>query len=126
MGRNTYEKVLTFGEWPYEGKRVVVLSRTLTADDLPRARGGDVELHPGPVPELIQHLRKTGAKHAYIDGGKVSFLAEARVDEMTITWIPRLIGSGIPLFGTLDRDIVLEHVNTVVFGNGYVQSTYRL
>ncbi|WP_324616785.1 hypothetical protein [Streptomyces sp. XY332] len=26
MGRNTYEKVLTFGFWPYEGKRVAVLS----------------------------------------------------------------------------------------------------
>ncbi len=26
MGRKTYEKVLTFGAWPYAGKRVVVLS----------------------------------------------------------------------------------------------------
>ena len=28
MGRNTFEKVLTFGEWPYLDTRVVVLSRT--------------------------------------------------------------------------------------------------
>lgn len=27
MGRNTYEKALTFGEWPYGIKPVVVLSR---------------------------------------------------------------------------------------------------
>ena len=28
MGRNTYEKVLTFGEWPYS-KKVFVLSNSL-------------------------------------------------------------------------------------------------
>ena len=26
MGRHTYEKVLTFGDWPYGKKRVVILS----------------------------------------------------------------------------------------------------
>src|SRR5512135_1838202 len=26
IGRNTYELVLTFGEWPYWGKKVMVLS----------------------------------------------------------------------------------------------------
>lgn len=26
MGRNTYEKLLSFDEWPYSGKRVVVLT----------------------------------------------------------------------------------------------------
>src|SRR5690606_37246377 len=29
MGRGTFEKVLTFGSWPYE-KPVIVLSKTLT------------------------------------------------------------------------------------------------
>ena len=32
LGRNTYEKVLTFGFWPYEGKQVEVLSTTLPLD----------------------------------------------------------------------------------------------
>ena len=26
LGRNTYEKVLTFGDWPYHGKRVIALT----------------------------------------------------------------------------------------------------
>ncbi len=33
MGRLSYEKVLTFGAWPY-AKPVVVLSRTLAEKDL--------------------------------------------------------------------------------------------
>ena len=32
LGRSTYEKVLTFGFWPYEGKQVEVLSTTLDPD----------------------------------------------------------------------------------------------
>jgi len=33
MGRGTYEKVLTFGFWPYPQQHVIVLSRTLVTDD---------------------------------------------------------------------------------------------
>ena len=33
MGRSTYQKVLTFGEWPYADKRVIVLgSRSFAID----------------------------------------------------------------------------------------------
>jgi dihydrofolate reductase len=31
MGRNSYEEVSNFDTWPYEGKRVVVLSSILTS-----------------------------------------------------------------------------------------------
>ena len=30
MGRNTMEIIMNFPDWPYEGKRVIVLSNTLT------------------------------------------------------------------------------------------------
>lgn len=30
MGRGSFEKVLSFGFWPYENKPVIVLSKTLT------------------------------------------------------------------------------------------------
>jgi dihydrofolate reductase len=41
IGRNTFEKVLTFGQWPYGDKRVVVLSSRPV--DLSLAIGGVVE-----------------------------------------------------------------------------------
>ncbi|MBM3111386.1 dihydrofolate reductase family protein [Pseudomonas arcuscaelestis] len=121
MGRNTYEKDLTFGEWPYPHKRVVVLSSTLGA-----APG--VEVHPGPIADLVEHLRDTGAKSLYLDGGQVvqSFLREGRVDELTITRIPVLLGNGIPLFGALSKDVALQHMRSTTFENGFVQSTYRV
>jgi hypothetical protein len=37
-----------------------------------------------------------------------------------------LIGKGIPLFGSLPRDIRLSHVATRTFSGGMVQSEYRV
>lgn len=128
MGRGTYEKVLTFDDWPYAGKRVIVLSRTLTPAEIPESLSRSIEVHPGPVRALVEELAASGAAHIYVDGGKVvqSFLAAGLLDELTITRIPVLIGSGLPLFGATDRDIRLDHVRTRAFDSGFVQSTYRV
>jgi hypothetical protein len=40
--------------------------------------------------------------------------------------VPVLIGSGIPLFGLLTRDIQLRHVETRVFATGLFQSEYEV
>ncbi|CAK9887495.1 MULTISPECIES: dihydrofolate reductase family protein [Pseudomonas] len=124
MGRNTFEKVLTFGEWPYSHKRVVVLSSTLQPADMQHG----VEVHPGPIAELVEYLSETGVKGLYLDGGQViqSFLREGRLDELTITRIPVLLGSGIPLFGALEKDVTLQHMRSTTFESGFVQSTYRV
>jgi len=51
IGRNTFETVLAFPEWPYGTKRVVVLSsRSL---DLSAARGAVVEQMAGPPAEIV-------------------------------------------------------------------------
>ncbi len=48
IGRKTFEKVLTFGTWPYGAKRVVVLSSGPL--DLSRARGESSSKCPGLRP----------------------------------------------------------------------------
>ncbi|MCB0116928.1 MAG: dihydrofolate reductase family protein [Caldilineaceae bacterium] len=126
MGRGTYEIVCKFDPWPYGDKRVVVLSNTLThlADDLPDT----VELRTGTPVELVKALDQEGFRHAYIDGGKTiqGFLRARLIDELIITRIPVLIGAGIPLFGPLEEDVKLEHVQTRSYANGLVQSTYSV
>ena len=126
IGRKTYEQVLTFKEWPYRGKKVVVLSRTHPS--VPAQLTAEVEISAGPLPELVGRLADTGSRRAYVDGGKTiqGFLQAGLIDEMTITRIPILIGEGIPLFGSLTRDIRLLHAATKSFANGYVQSRYRV
>ena len=126
MGRNTYEKVLTFGGWPYGAKPVVVLSsRTL---HIPERIATSVETMSCSPAELVGRLSERGAKHLYIDGGRTiqQFLDAGLIQRLIITRIPVLIGSGIPLFGPLQRDIKLRHIETHVFSNGLVQSEYEV
>src|ERR1700722_16991963 len=67
MGRNTFEVVLKFPSWPYEGKRVVVLSSR--AIDVSAVKGGAVEHMSGTPPEIVSRLAATGSHNLYIDGG---------------------------------------------------------
>jgi dihydrofolate reductase len=126
MGRNTFDKVLTFGEWPYGELKVVVLtSRPLTLPGDLAATVSTLNLDPVGV---IRHLSDQGARHLYIDGGLTiqRFLRAGLIDQLIITRIPVLLGSGIPLFGPLAADIKLSHVSTRSFPNGLVQSTYTI
>ena len=128
MGRNTFEKVLEIspGMWPYEGTRVIVLSNTLTA--VPEELEGKAELYAGDPQALLEKLEKEGHECLYIDGGVViqTFLRQGLITDMAITTIPVLIGEGIPLFGPLEEDILLKHVETKVYATGFVQSTYTI
>ena len=53
-----------------------------------------------------------------------SFLKEDLIDELIITKVPELIGSGIPLFGPLGNDLQFKHTSTHIFSNGLVKSSY--
>jgi dihydrofolate reductase len=126
IGRNSFEKVLFFPEWPYAGMRVVVLSRTLIT--IPEQAAGKIEISAGPVEQLAASLKAEGLGRIYIDGGRTvqSFLRAGLVTDMTLTRIPVLIGSGLPLFGELPRDIRLDHIETKTYRSGFVQSLYEL
>ena len=126
IGRNTYEVVLGFGGWAYGKKRVVVLSSQPL--DFSAIRGGKVEQMSGEPTEILARLAATGAKHLYVDGGITlqRFLRAGLVDKITVTRVPVLIGEGIPLFGSLPKDIRLSHVATTSYKSGLVKSEYSV
>ena len=51
---------------------------------------------------------------------------QAGLIHLIITRVPVLIGTGIPLFGPVHRDIVFTHVGTRQYASGLVQSEYVL
>jgi dihydrofolate reductase len=124
IGRNTFEKVMSFEAWPYGEKRVVVLSSRPV--DLSVVRNGVVKQMSGSPAEIVSQLAATGAHHLYIDGGITiqGFLRAGLIHRLIITRVPVLIGDGIPLFGSLPRDIRLRHVATRQYASGLVQSEY--
>ncbi|MBT9317770.1 dihydrofolate reductase family protein [Leptothoe spongobia] len=124
MGRNSFEKVLTFGSWPYE-KLVFVLSNSLK--HVPENLVDKVEIIGGDnLKTLVNHLDERGYHNLYIDGGRTiqSFLAEDMIDELIITRVPILLGDGISLFGRLTEKLPFRHQKTEILNNTLVKSSY--
>lgn len=123
MGRNTFETVMAMAAWPYGEKPVFVLSARPLAATPPGIR---VERMSGAPADIVSQLTAHGIRHIYVDGGITiqRFLREGLIQRLIITRVPVLIGAGIPLFGSLSRDIVLRHVGTQQFAGGLVQSEY--
>ncbi len=121
MGRGTYEKVLDLGFWPYEPRPVIVLSTALVTDDerITIVRSLD---------EVLRLLEQASAHHVYVDGGRViqTFLRADLIDEIDVAWAPVLIGSGLPLFGELGRDIQLSLTASSADLSGMVHASYRV
>ena len=129
MGRNTYEKVLSFGvDWPYE-KHVIVLSRREL--EVPEALYGKVS-HSSEAPNvLVARLKRQGVKRIYLDGGITvqRFLNAGLVDDLCITVIPILLGCGKSLFNQSDRDVSatkLKLIESKAYDFGFVQSHYEV
>lgn len=124
MGRHTYDVVKNFKPWPYEGKRIYVISRHLSVLDIVHE---GVSLFSGSIHALGQELRGAGYKKVYVDGGKTikSFLDEGLLTDICLTIIPIILGDGIPLIKGLEvsRKVTLEKSHT--FKCGFVQLTYR-
>lgn len=126
IGRKTFEAVLGLAAWPYGGKKVVVLSSK--AVDFSAVRESAIERMAGSPAEIVATLAEKGAQHVYVDGGITiqRFLREGLIQRLIITRVPVLIGEGIPLFGSLPRDVRLRHVTTQQYKSGLVKSEYQV
>lgn len=126
MGRNTYEKVLSFGMWPYGNMKVIVMSQTLSQID--SSLEGDIQLSRENPQELIENLQTQGRRKVWIDGGSVirSFLESSLIQKVILTQFPIILGSGVSLFDGLTKDISLKHVETKVYPQGITKQIISL
>jgi dihydrofolate reductase len=125
MGRKTYEVALRSGQdGGYPGVTTYVFSRTLPAG--PRGR---VTIVSADVVDFVRDLKGQGGKDICLMGGGelARPLFEAGlIDEVGFNIHPVLLGSGIPAFHPMSRQIDLELRECRALKNGCVLVSYRV
>ncbi len=122
IGRGTYDVALKFDAWPYGTKRCVVLSNR------PCSSLHGEELHRGDPRPLLARLQQEGARRVYVDGGRVisQFFELGLLDEVTVSVVPILLGSGIRLFSEATHETQLRLLSSESFNSGLVQLRYAV
>jgi dihydrofolate reductase len=124
MGRRTYEVALRFGTASYPGVKNYVFSRTLE-----KSPEQQVEIIREDAAEFIRGLKQQEGRDICVMGGGLlaKSLFEANlIDEIGLNIHPVLLGSGIPLFHEMSRQIDLELLECRPLKNGCVYLSYRV
>jgi dihydrofolate reductase len=129
MGATTYEFIL--GEdpdrWDYGDRPTWVL----THRDLPRISGGNITFAAEQdVAGLHEQLLAGAAgKNVWIVGGgdvAAQFADRGLIDELVVTIMPILLGSGKPLLPISSVAGPLKLLRTSTFDNGAMELAYRM
>jgi len=121
MGARTYEQVLSFGDWPYAEKPTYVLTHR------DRLRANDhITFYAGAVEALAADLEDQYQDVWLVGGAEVAqeFLSSNRIDELWLSVIPRLLGSGISLFGDSGGGHELALIESASHPSGIVELRY--
>ncbi len=126
MGRKTYEVALQSGQGggSYPGVKTYVFSRTLAGNS-----GADVTVIRKDAAGFVRALKEQDGKDICLMGGGEfarSLFEAGLIDEIGFNIHPVLLGSGIPLFHSMSRQIDLELLECRPFKNGCVYLTYRV
>lgn len=136
IGRKTYEVMLGYGQTSYPGAKNYVFSRSkkkcaALRKSLAAKRKPDknVEIITEDAAKFVRELKRKKGKGIVVFGGgelaKSLFEADL-IDEVVLNIHPVLLGSGIPLFHEMERQIDLELVDCRTLKGGYLVASYRV
>jgi len=126
MGATTYEFVLgEQGPWPYSD----IPTWVVTHRALPVPEGADVTFFSGDIAQLDAELREAADdRDVWMVGGgalAAQFADRGLIDELHVTYVPVLVGSGKPLLPVADASRPLVLSSTKTFPSGAVEHIYR-
>lgn len=121
MGRGTWDFIADEPSLPFGGRRVYVFTHRAAAP-----RDG-VEFWSRTPQEAVAEWQAAGLTRVYVDGGRLisDFLAAGLVDDLTLTVVPVLLGSGSRLFHEIPVLTALALESSQQYPNGVVQLRYR-
>lgn len=123
MGRKTYDKVMSFGEYHYKGKPGLVLSNNPGF----KVNEPGVEAASSDWKEKLEALKTSVEGRIWlVGGGEVAnlFVKENLLDEIILTIIPETIGIGIPWMGKTPLTAGWNLSEHYMSKNGVVQLVY--
>jgi dihydrofolate reductase len=128
MGSRTYETALNFDAqglgWAYGDKPTFVLTtRQLTA------LRTTVEFCSGDLQHLVNNRFKPNFSSIwFVGGGQLcgECLRLGLADEVRFSIVPVALGSGIPFFNGLDKDVPLHLLESTAFNTGMVALRYEV
>ena len=134
IGRKTYEVMLNYGETSYPGGKNYVFSRskkgrTALARALARKPDQNVEIVNEDATAFVGKLRKRKGKGIVVFGGgelAKSLFEAALIDEIVLNIQPVLLGSGIPLFHEMKKQINLDLIDSRRLKTGGLIVSYRV
>lgn len=123
LGRRTFDWLMRMNVFAYPGKEVFVV----TNQNLESIEG--MQYFCGEPQKLIAQLQEKPGRNIFCDGGASlihSLLCENLVDELTISYLPVLLGKGIPLFSSGREKTLLQFVSAKTFDTGLLQIHYKV
>ena len=111
LGRTTYEQILTFDcDYPYANKKSYVFSRNSGTENK-----NNVEFVSDMIGFSKKLVESPGKDIWLVGGGEIIsvFLKAGLIDEVILSMVPIVIGSGIPLFKNTSKDIKFEIIETI-------------
>jgi dihydrofolate reductase len=125
MGRKTYEQALGFGDWPYKEKKSYVFTRQKE----PMRSENNVEFISEDIGEFVRQLKGNTEGDIWLVGGsqiiKV-FFEENLVQDLIVFVVPIILGSGIPLFDHMGKEIGFRTGRVERYENGLVKLEYEV
>jgi len=135
IGRKTYDGMLAHGQTSYPAAKNYVFTRTkkksaaLKQKLATRKPDKNVEIITEDAAKFVRELKSKKGKGIVIFGGgelaKSLFEADL-IDEVVLNIHPVLLGSGIPLFHEMKRQINLELLDCKILKGGYLAVSYRV
>lgn len=122
MGRRTYEKVVSFGEWVYPGKPCWVCSQQALKPAAP-----EVTVTAASPSEVVAELQSRNLRRVWLVGGgalATAFSSSGLLNEYILSVMPIVLGSGIPLLTSSDQRRSLQLLTSKTYPNGVVQLHY--
>ncbi len=127
MGGETFAWLMEHeaGNWPYPSTPCWVF----THHEHLAPRGADVTFVRGPVGEFVGDLKEEAAgRNVWIVGGGVlaaQFADAGVLDELIISIIPVVLGSGKPVLPMSGPTAPMELISSHTMGRGIVELRYR-